>query len=71
MARPRKLRITQDVNARGEGGPWTRWRIGNLPPEIVKQILAAGWKDKDELVATVRQGRLILRQKGPDDTAEE
>lgn len=54
------LRLLRHVNRRVKGTTYYKWRIGDLPTEIIEQL---GWMAKDELTAEVQDGQLVLRKR--------
>lgn len=47
------------VNRKVNETTYYRWRVGDLPTEVVERL---GWDDGAELVAEVKDGRLILKR---------
>lgn len=56
------VRVTRTVNRTDPktGTTWHRWRIGDLPPELIEQM---GWQHGDELEVTRKGNTLTLRKK--------
>lgn len=54
------LRLLRLVNRHVKGKTYHRWRIGDLPKEIVDEL---AWEDGAELEASVRGRTLVLRLK--------
>jgi len=48
------------VNRTVKGVTYYKWRIGDLPAGMVEKL---GWDAGTELVADVRDGRLIIKAK--------
>ena len=52
------LRLLRLVNRTVKGTTYYKWRIGELPADIVERL---GWDVGQELEAEVRSGELVLR----------
>lgn len=54
------MRLLRQVNRTVKSVTYYKWRIGDVPADVVEKL---GWDIGTELVADVRDGRLILRRK--------
>lgn len=54
------MRLLRQVNRTVNGVTYYKWRIGDLPAEMVESL---GWEVGTELVADIRDGRLVIREK--------
>lgn len=52
------LRLVRQVNRNVKGTTYYKWRIGELPKELVEKL---GWEPGTELDAEIRENRLILK----------